>query len=138
MAEDCPFTITIAIDRPVEVVWQALTQKSDVDQYYLAPLGEDITASGHELYYGTNTQKMIIGEVIAFHPPDELIHTFRFADSEESGNSLVSYRLKSAGHATELTLEHSGFLSDSQSYADIAMGWPIILEGLKKYLESVH
>ena len=37
------FTTSVTIDRPAGDVWRALTRKADVDRYYLAPLGADIT-----------------------------------------------------------------------------------------------
>ena len=136
MAADETFEMTVTIDRPVERVWQALIRKEDVDRYYLAPLGANITAVGEPLFYGSQTQQMIVGDVTDFQPNERLSHSFSFAGEDRSAASMVTYRLASHDGQTELRLEHSGYAPDSQSYADISMGWPLILERLKSYLES--
>lgn len=130
------FTQAVTIDRPADEVWRGLTRKTDVDRYYLAPLGADITAAGGEMYYGTAAQRMIVGRVVTFRAPHELSHTFRFADSKDATESLVTYRLEPSGDTTRLSVEHSGYPADSQHFADISMGWPIILNGLKAHLEG--
>ena len=136
-ASDDVFTMTVTIDRPADAVWRALTRKRHVDRYYLAPLGADITAAGGDLYYGTDDNRMIVGKVVTLNTPRELSHTFRFAGNPDAGDSLVTYRLSESGGKTRLTVEHSGYARDSQHYADISMGWPIILNGLKDHVEGV-
>lgn len=135
MASDDTFKLTVTIERPAEEVWRALTRKDHVDRYYLAPLGADITAVGSDLYYGTATQRLIFGEVVTLRAPLELSHTFRFGGTPDPANSVVTYRLTAAGNSTRVSLEHSGYPADSQHFADISMGWPIILGGLKAHLE---
>lgn len=130
------FKQSITIDRPVADVWRALTMKTHVDRYYMAPLNADITAVSSEIYYGTPTQKMIVGKVVVLDPVQELTHTFRFSDSSDPSDSSVTYRLTVTGDGTQLDLEHRGYAADSQHYADISMGWPIILNGLKTHLEK--
>lgn len=136
MASEDTFKTTITIERPAEEVWRALTRKADVDRYYLAPLGADITAAGSDLYYGTAAQRLIFGRVVTLRPPLELTHTFHFGGGADPRESLVTYRLTAEGDRTRLNLEHSGFPADSQPFADISMGWPIILGGLKAHLEG--
>lgn len=131
-----PYRQSLLIDRPVAEVWQALTEKRLVDLYYLAPLGADIGAAGSEIYYGLPDQKMILGEVRRLEAPQLLEHSFRFAFGAPPEESLVTYRLEPEAGGTRLTLEHSGFEPDSQSYADISGGWPIILGNLKALLEG--
>ena len=135
-ASDDIFTLTVTIERPAEEVWRALTRKAHVDRYYLAPLDADIAAAGSDFYYGTEAQRMIVGKVVTLRPPLELTHTFRFAGGPDPRESVVTYRLDADGNRTRLSLEHSGYPADSQHFADISMGWPIILDGLKAHLEG--
>ena len=127
---------SLLIDRPVAEVWLALTEKRMVDLYYLVPLGEDVGGPGSEIYYGQPDQKMILGEVRRLEAPRLLEHSFRFAYGAPPEESVVTYRLEPEAGGTRLTLEHRGFDPDSQSYADISGGWPIILGNLKALLET--
>ncbi len=131
-----PYRQSLLIERPLDEVWQALTEKQLVDRYYLAPLGEDITSAGGELYYGLPDQKMILGEIRRLEAPRLLEHSFRFAFGAPPEDSVVTYRLEPEAGGTRLTLEHRGFDPNSQSYADISGGWPIILGNLKALLEG--
>ena len=79
---------------------------------------------------------MIIGTVVTYQAPLELSHTFRFADSGDATESRVTYRLAAIGDTTRVSVEHRGYPADSQHFADISMGWPIILNGLKTHLEA--
>ena len=129
------FTQTITIDKPVDAVWRAIVRKADIDKYYLAPIGSDITHSTQSFYYGTPEHKFMTAEVVTLEAPHRLAHTFRFTGSND-GVSLVTYRLTPAGNGTRLDLEHSGYAPDSQSFSDISGGWPIILGRLKAHVEA--
>ncbi len=136
MATQDIYKHSIIIDRSVDDVWRALTQKIIVDRYYLAPLGADITAVGDELYYGMPENKIIVGQIVTLSAPAEFTHTFRFTDSSDPTETLVTYRLTTSNNSTRLDLQHSGFAAESKHFADISGGWPIILDRLKVLLEE--
>ena len=121
---------------PVNRVWQALITKADVDQYYLAPLGKlDLQEDG-EIYYGTEKNKVISGEIIDFIENEELSHSFRFAFRKDEEESVVLYQLEAIGdEVTELAVVHSGIVSE-ETLQDIKGGWPTIISQLKTYLET--
>ncbi|MEO0620974.1 MAG: SRPBCC domain-containing protein [Pseudomonadota bacterium] len=131
------FATEILIAAPPEAVWQAITTKALVDLYYLAPLVADVTGVGQAMTYGSAEAPMIDGLVTAFAPAERLEHGFVFVENGVAGPaSEVAYLLTPHGEGTRLTLEHRGYAPDSQPYADISMGWPIILDGLKSVAES--
>lgn len=130
------YEVSATFNQPAPTVWDALTKKNLVDQYYLAPLMSDATRVGDEMAYGPPGQAMIVGQVVEFDAPTKLVHTFRFAGMPKTEETTVTYTLKSDPNATELRVEHTGFAKDSQFEADISGGWPIILEGLKALLEK--
>ena len=131
-----PFTTSIVVNKPIAKTWSAITRKHHVDHYYFAPLGHDITTAGEKIYYGTAEQKLIVGEVVTFEPSQTLAHTFRFVGGDRQRSSLAIYRLEQRGEKTVVQISHGGFAIDSQDYANIAMGWPIILDRLKAHLEQ--
>lgn len=126
---------SVTIQRSQDDVWAALVTKSIVDTYYFLPVSEDISAAGQTIYYGTKEQQLITGKVLELRAPSLFRHSFRFA-GEGQVPSVVTYSLAARGDATRLTVTHEGYAVDTQSYADIAGGWPIILDGIKSKLES--
>ncbi|MDH3741085.1 MAG: SRPBCC domain-containing protein [Hyphomicrobiales bacterium] len=129
------YTRSVTIQRSQDDVWAALVTKSIVDTYYFLPVSDDITAAGQKIYYGTKDQQLITGKVLELQSPSVFKHSFRFA-GEGQVASVVTYSLAALGDATNLTVTHDGYAADTQSYADIAGGWPIILDGIKSKLES--
>lgn len=132
---DGSYTRSVTIKRNVDDVWAALVTKSIVDTYYFLPVSADITAADQSIYYGTSDQQLITGKVLELQSPSTFKHSFKFA-GENQANSIVTYSLKAQDNATKLTVTHEGYEMDTQSYADIAGGWPIILDGMKSKLES--
>jgi len=135
-ADSGPFRTSIIVERPISEAWAAITLKRHVDAYYFAPISADITRSGSPISYGTAQQQMIVGKVVTLRAPSRLVHTFRFVGGDRHRASLASYRLMAKGQRTLIEIEHGGFANDSQDYANIAMGWPIILSRLKAHLEA--
>ncbi|MEL6479033.1 MAG: SRPBCC domain-containing protein [Pseudomonadota bacterium] len=133
MASDI-FETEISLPAPPETVWQAITEKRHVDAYYFAPLAQDAGPVGSAFVYGSDDAPMISGTVLETVPPHIFRHSFAFAHHSAAGSSEVTYRLVAEAEGTRLTITHHGFPADSQAHADIAMGWPIILDGLKAYL----
>lgn len=131
-----PFVHDVLLDHPPGAVWAAITRKELVDRYYFAPLGEDVVRAGADIYYGLPTNKMIVGSIVACEPPRQLVHTFRFVGDDESPDTVVTYALEPSGAGTRLRVEHRGYATDSQGYADVSMGWPIILDQLKDLLDG--
>lgn len=132
---DSSYTRSVTINRSVDDVWAALVTKSIVDTYYFLPVSGDITAADQVIYYGTKDQQLITGKVLELQSPSTFKHSFKFAGDDQAG-SVVTYSLETHDNATKLTLTHVGYEMDTQSYADIAGGWPIILDGMKSKLES--
>lgn len=127
----------IAIAAPPDAVWRAITEKALVDRYFLAPLLADLAGLGDPVSYGAPAAPMIAGTVTLWEPPARLSHGFAFVEGGRPGPaSEVSYTLVPEGSGTRLGLEHTGYGLDSRAHADIAMGWPIVLEGLRALLET--
>ncbi len=129
------FSHCVTIKRPPEMVWNAIVTKAVVDTYYFVPLSADLTGVGQQFHYGPGDQQMIIGEVVEFQPPQVLKHSFRFGGDGQP-DSVVTYSISPVGARTEVKVSHEGYAADSQPYADISGGWPIILDGLKAKLEA--
>lgn len=136
MAKDVEFTQTIFIGKPAEQVWDALTSKDMVQRYHIVPLGTADLAVGGEIFYGTEDQKMITGQVIELKKPGLFSHSFSFAHNPGDPASVVRYEIEDLGEMSALHLTHDGFPGETQTFEDISGGWPVVLSGLKTVLET--
>jgi uncharacterized protein YndB with AHSA1/START domain/biotin operon repressor len=77
------------------------------------------------------------GEVVEVDPPRRLVHTMRACFSEEAkaeGSTRVTWEIEPVGDSCRLTLVHDQMRDGANS--QIYGGWPMILSGLKTWLET--
>lgn len=122
-----------------EAVWRAIIDPGLVAEYHLAPLRELELRPGGVISYGAKGEEMIRGHVVEFEVNRRLVHTFRFGSSQpgtaKDPETTVSYLIDSVGTRTKLTLTHSGFPAENQTYANISNGWPYILDAMEAILD---
>ena len=129
------FQYTILIGKPAAVVWSAITERKFVDQYYLAPIHTIELKEGGKVSYGGESE-MIMGFFTKVEAPKILAHTFKFNGSEDP-ETTVTYEIKPFGDLMcSLTISHTGFEVEDQTFADISGGWPVIASSLKTLLET--
>lgn len=134
------FSKTIVANAAPSKVWEALVDPEKVAQYHLAPLREIELREGGRIAYGTESDEMIVGRVLRVEIGRRLDHTFRFHPNQEGTKNdtetVVSYVIEAGSDGTVLTLLHSGFVEENQTYANICGGWPFILDALKAFVEG--
>jgi uncharacterized protein YndB with AHSA1/START domain len=129
------FHYTLFIAKPAKDVWSALTEKKTIDQYYMAPVHKLELKKGGQISYGGD-KELISGTIIELQAPKILVHTFKFSGSDDP-ETRVSYQIKPIGEAMcSLSISHTGFKAEDQTYADISGGWPVIASSLKTLLET--
>ena len=129
------FHYTIFIAKPAKDVWGALTEKKTIDQYYMAPVHTLELKKGGRISYGGDTELMS-GTITEVESPKTLVHTFKFAGSDDA-ETRVAYQIKPIGDAMcSLTISHTGFKAEDQTFADFSGGWPVIASSLKTLLET--
>lgn len=129
------FQYTLFIAKPAQEVWNALTQKQIVDQYQMAPLHTLELKKGGAILYGKESP-LVTGTIIDLDAPRKLVHSFAFAGSPDP-ETVASYEIEPVGELMcSLSIRHSGFPSENQSFANISSGWPVIVSGLKTLLET--
>jgi len=133
---------SIVVNAPAARVWQALTRPELVKQYLF---GTEMTADwrvgGAITYRGQWEGKPYQdkGSVLAFEPEKRLRSTYfsslsGLEDKPENYNT-VTYELAEAKGRTTLTVTQDNNPSP-QSAEHSAKNWAMVLEGLKKLVES--
>jgi uncharacterized protein YndB with AHSA1/START domain len=128
---------------PVEKVWQAITDRDAMKQWYF-DLKEFRPEVGFEFRFwggpAEDRQYLHICEITKVIPNKKLSYNWRYDGYE--GQTLVSIELLSEGTLTRLKLSHSGletFPSDNTDFApeNFVKGWNwIIGKSLKEFLEQ--
>ncbi|MCK9410293.1 MAG: SRPBCC domain-containing protein [Bacteriovoracaceae bacterium] len=138
-----PFVIERTYNAPAEKVWNAITDKHEMKQWYF-DLAEFKAEVGFEFQFtgGPSPEKQYlhlckITEVI---PGKKLTYSWRYDGYE--GNSFVTFELFAEGMNTRLKLTHVGLETFPEENPDLAKhnfveGWTdIIGRSLKEYVEK--
>jgi uncharacterized protein YndB with AHSA1/START domain len=137
-----PFVIERTYDAPVEKVWEAITNKDQMKQWYFdvpqfkAEVGAEFQFTG-----GTEEQQFLhLCKVTEVEKGRKLTYSWRYDGYE--GNSFVTFELFPEDNKTRLKLTHAGletFPADNTAFAkeNFAMGWTeLIGTSLKEFLEK--
>jgi uncharacterized protein YndB with AHSA1/START domain len=129
------FHYTLYIGKPAQEVWKGLVTKAAVDRYYMAPLHTLELKEGGKISYGTKSE-LITGTILEADAPKKLVHSFNFAGSNDP-ETRVTYEIEEVGkRMCSLTISHTGFTGENQTFANISGGWPAIASSLKSLLET--
>jgi len=134
-----PFVIERTYNAPVEKVWQAITDRDKMEQWYFK-LEEFKPEVGFEFrFYGGSKDKsyLHICRITEVVPGKKLAHTWQY--DSYPGESTVTFELFDEGDKTRFKLTHAG-LETFPSEKDFAResfskGWNYIIgESLPKFL----
>jgi DNA-binding transcriptional ArsR family regulator len=122
-----------------ERLWQALTSPEDRPHFpFGAVISSDWTV-GSRLELSNPKASFLLGdgEVLEVDPPHRLVHTLSSLWSDDvkaAGTSRVTYEIQQVGDSCQLTLTHDQLREDTNP--QVYGGWPMILSGLKTWLET--
>jgi uncharacterized protein YndB with AHSA1/START domain len=142
MQDNKPIVIERTFDAPVDVIWQAITDKNEMKKWYF-DLAEFRPQVGFEFKFmagDDNKQWLHLCKVTEVQPGKKLSYSWRY--DGHPGNSLVSFELFPQGDQTTVRLTHSGletFPADIPEFRkeNFVAGWTeIIGKSLKEYLEK--
>ncbi|TAK53156.1 MAG: SRPBCC domain-containing protein [Bacteroidetes bacterium] len=137
-----PFVIERTFNAPVSKVWKAITDKSEMKQWYF-DLAEFKPEVGFEFQFRGGTEECQylhlckITEVIS---GKKLTYSWRYDGYE--GISFVTFELFAEGDRTKVKLTHAGLETFPASNKDFAKGnfvegWTAIIgTSLKEYVEK--
>jgi len=138
---DTPFLIEQVYDAPIEKMWQALTDKDKIKEWYFPQLKKFKPIVGFKFEFtddGSNYKKE--WRVTQVEEGRKLAHSWSYKDYP--GSSEVTFELFEEGNKTRLKLTHTGLASFPRDphFAQHRFedGWKqIIGSNLKNYLKKI-
>ena len=137
-----PFVIERVYNAPVEKVWNAITDKEAMKQWYF-DLKEFKPEIGFEFQFEGGSEEhtyLHLCKITELVPGKKITYSWRYDGYE--GNSFVTWELFPEGDQTRLKLTHTGLETFPMNNPDFAKksfmeGWTqIVGESLKKFVES--
>jgi uncharacterized protein YndB with AHSA1/START domain len=137
-----PLVIERSYNAPVEKVWKAITDKSQMKQWYF-DLDDFRPEVGFEFKFDGGSDDKVyhhICRIVEVAPCKKLKYSWSYEGFE--GMSYVTFELFTEGITTKVRLTHEGLETFPQNNRDFAresftQGWTFILgTSLKKFLEK--
>jgi uncharacterized protein YndB with AHSA1/START domain/DNA-binding transcriptional ArsR family regulator len=122
-----------------ERLWEAITDPEIRSKYNFGAVVESDWTAGARLDMHTPDGSFALGEgeVVEVDPPRKLVHTMKALwsdDVRDEGFSRVTWEIVPVGDSCQLTLTHDQLREGAND--EIYGGWPMILSGLKTWLET--
>jgi uncharacterized protein YndB with AHSA1/START domain len=122
-----------------EKLWEAITDPEIRSKYQFGSGAHSDWRSGSRIEMTSPRAGGLLGEgeVLEADPPKRLVHTMVALwgdDVRSEGTSRVTWEIEPVGDSCHLTVTHDQ-LRDGAN-AQLYGGWPMILSGLKTWLES--
>jgi uncharacterized protein YndB with AHSA1/START domain len=134
------FIYTTYISSTPQKVWDAITTPEFTRQYWARNIisswkpGSKWDMASID---GSNTVNMT-GEVLESRPPSRLV--LSWVSPENQGNkaeySRVVFEIEALGDVVRLNVLHDQLKAGSEMAKGISGGWPMVLSGLKSFLET--
>ena len=137
-----PFVIERSYNAPIEKVWNAITDKSQMKQWYF-DLDDFKPEVGFEFKFDGGSDDKIyhhLCKIVEVVPNKKLKYSWSYEGFE--GMSYVTFELFTEGITTKVRLTHEGLETFPQNNRDFAresftQGWTFILgTSLKNFLEK--
>jgi uncharacterized protein YndB with AHSA1/START domain len=122
-----------------ERLWEAITDPDIRRKYNFGAVVDSDWTVGSRLEMSAPKAPGLLGEgeVLEVDPPRRLVHTMTALWSDEvkrEGASRVIWEIEPVGDSCHLTLTHDQLREGANE--QIFGGWPMILSGLKTWLET--
>jgi len=136
MTKPSDFIYTTYIKSTPEKVWAAITNSEFTRQYW----GHNIISDwkkGSEWKLVTLDEKMVkaVGEVLESLPPQRLVLSWAKPDNKTDGSRAV-FEIEAVADMVCLRVVHGDFKAGSDLAGKVSQGWPLVLSGLKSFLET--
>jgi uncharacterized protein YndB with AHSA1/START domain len=129
----------IYIQTTPERLWQAITDPKIRTRYQFGAQIESDWAPGsrYQVAHAGAAGPLIEGENLEIDPPRRLVQSYHAVWDDEiaaEGTSRVTWVIEPVGDSCRLTVTHDQLREDADEH--LYGGWPMILSGLKTWLET--
>jgi uncharacterized protein YndB with AHSA1/START domain len=129
----------IYIKTTPERLWEAITDTETRSKYQFGALTTSDWTPGSRVTMSHPNGRDLLGdgENLEVDPPRRLVHTMVALwgdDVKSEGTSRVTWEIEAVGDSCRLTVTHDQLRDNANS--QLYGGWPMILSGLKTWLET--
>jgi uncharacterized protein YndB with AHSA1/START domain/DNA-binding transcriptional ArsR family regulator len=127
----------IYIKTTPERLWEAITDPAIRAKYNFGASAHSDWTAGARLELRAGEYLLGEGDVLEVDPPRRLVHTMLAhfsSEAEAEGSSRVTWEIEPVGDSCRLTLVHDQMRPGACE--ELYGGWPMILSGLKTWLET--
>ena len=127
----------IYIKTTPERLWEAITDPEIRSKYNFGARVTSDWTPGSRIEMSHPGGLLGEGEVLEVDPPRRLVHTMTALWSDEvknEGSTRITWEIEPVGDSCRLTLTHDQLREDANP--ELYGGWPMILSGLKTWLET--
>jgi uncharacterized protein YndB with AHSA1/START domain/biotin operon repressor len=122
-----------------ERLWQAITDTQARQRYQFGARVESAWTSGssYQVAHPNAPRPLIEGENLEVDPPRRLVQSYRAVwddDIAAQPTSRVTWEIEPVGDSCRLTVTHDQLADNADPH--LYGGWPMILSGLKTWLET--
>jgi len=122
-----------------ERLWEAITDPEIRSNYNFGARVDSEWTTGARMEMSAPSAGVLLGEgeILEVDPPRRLVHTMTALWSDDvrsEGASRVTWTIEPVGDSCHLTLTHDQLRDGAND--EIFGGWPMILSGLKTWLET--
>jgi uncharacterized protein YndB with AHSA1/START domain len=118
-----------------ERVFQALTEKEELERWFLVKAELDLRPGG-AIRFEWGPGIFNVGKILVLEPPHRLSYTW---EALEPSPTTITFELAAENDGTRLRLIHTG-IGEGEDwdsyYASISRGWPAHLKNLTSWLET--
>ncbi len=127
----------IYIKTTPERLWEAITDPEIRSKYSFGARVESDWTPGSQYELGAPGMALGNGENLEVDPPHRLVQSANFLWSDEvkaEGTSRITWEIEPVGDSCRLTVTHDQLREGAND--QIYGGWPMVLSGLKTWLET--
>ena len=144
MKEQIPVVVNQTFLQPIDVVWDAITDLSQMQQWFFENIKEFSPVLGFETSFMVKTPNhdfLHLWKIIEVIPNKKIVYDWSYPDFE--GNSLVIWELTEMSNVTTLTLTCTGIETYPQGIQEFTRsscegGWKYFIQkNLVEYLKNL-
>jgi uncharacterized protein YndB with AHSA1/START domain len=134
------FVYVTYISATPQKVWDAITNPEFTRQYWGKNIVSDWKPGSKWDMASTDglNNVNITGKVLESRPPAKLVISWVSPENLDNENetSRVTFEIESQGEVVRLNVVHDRLKQGSEMAKGISGGWPMVLSGLKSFLET--